>query len=998
MSPSRRTARRALPPFSALCTCSALVFAGCGSDGGSAIDDSGSPSHDSGDATEHDAADTAIMPPPADSTPETDASDAGDASTADGDEVADATDGDATDGDETDGADAGDAADAADTNLGCGAPSDCPGVDTDCFKRTCDAGKCGTQFTAAGTAASTQTAGDCKKMVCDGTGNVIPVNDDGDLPADDGQQCTAEKCSMGVPLHTPLTQGTACSQSGGTKCDGAGVCVACTAAADCPAVANECQTAACFSGNCSVANVFSGTVVSLQTPGDCKKSVCNGSGAIVATNDDTDVPPDDGKQCTIEACSGGVALHTPVTAGTACAAGKCDALGTCVACLSASDCPAGANECQKASCSAGTCGTTNVAAGTTATAQTPGDCKKNVCNGSGAIVASVDDLDLPLDDGKPCTTEACSAGVPQHTPVAVGTTCSAGKCDALGNCAGCISALDCPAAPNECETRSCTAGVCGFDKVASGTVTSAQTSGDCRQNQCDGLGNIISAVFASDLPNDGNQCTQDLCTMGVPSYPPQPTGTSCTQSGGTSCDGSGTCVNLPTVSVTTTSPADATSATAGKTLSITFSTAMNPATLTAQTTAGACTGSLQVSLDDFASCIAFPSAVVMAPGNSLATLTAAPGLLVNRTYKIRVTTAAKSSTGVPLSAQYTHVTGFKTGSPAAVGAGSVVISQVYGGGGNASAPYLNDYVELHNRGNTVASLTGWSIQYAATTGTSWSASNLSGSIRPGGYYLIQLSSGGTAGSALPSADVLGTINMSASAGKVALVSSVAALSGACPSSSTIVDLVGWGAGTSCSETAVAPGPASGNNTLSVLRAASGCTDANDNATDFVVATPTPRNSASTGFNCGFPVYTQNESNAAGEADWCVVQSPTSLAPAAGSAQTVYGRLFETGVTDSAGANASVLAQLGYGSAAANPEYEAGWTWVNASYNASCSGCGTNNDEYQATFNAPATGSYRYVYRFSVDAGATWTVCDLDGAGSNAGLTFDFGQEAPMSVP
>ena len=28
----------------------------------------------------------------------------------------------------------------------------------------------------------------------------------------------------------------------------------------------------------------------------------------------------------------------------------------------------------------------------------------------------------------------------------------------------------------------------------------------------------------------------------------------------------------------------------------------------------------------------------------------------------------------------------------------LAISQIYGGGGNANAPYLNDYVELFNRG------------------------------------------------------------------------------------------------------------------------------------------------------------------------------------------------------------------------------------------------------------------------------------------------------------
>ncbi len=72
----------------------------------------------------------------------------------------------------------------------------------------------------------------------------------------------------------------------------------------------------------------------------------------------------------------------------------------------------------------------------------------------------------------------------------------------------------------------------------------------------------------------------------------------------------------------------------------------------------------------------------------------------------------------------------------------------------------------------------------------------------------------------------------------------------------------------------------------------------------------------------------------------------------------------------------------------NPQYQAGWSWSTASYNIQSG----NNDEYQGSFTAPAAGSYRYAYRFSVDQGVSWTYCDANqgdfGSGSNAGLTFD----------
>jgi hypothetical protein len=71
----------------------------------------------------------------------------------------------------------------------------------------------------------------------------------------------------------------------------------------------------------------------------------------------------------------------------------------------------------------------------------------------------------------------------------------------------------------------------------------------------------------------------------------------------------------------------------------------------------------------------------------------------------------------------------------AQGAGSanVVISQVYGGGGNSGATYKNDFIELFNRGTAPVDLSGWSVQYASSGGTSWQRTNLSGVIQPGHY-------------------------------------------------------------------------------------------------------------------------------------------------------------------------------------------------------------------------------------------------------------------------
>src|SRR4051794_33084061 len=98
----------------------------------------------------------------------------------------------------------------------------------------------------------------------------------------------------------------------------------------------------------------------------------------------------------------------------------------------------------------------------------------------------------------------------------------------------------------------------------------------------------------------------------------------------------------------------------------------------------------------------------------------------------------------------------------------IVISQIYGGGGNSGTTYTNDFVELYNRGASAVPMTNWSVQYQGSTGTTWSAVTISGTINPGQYFLIQLG-GGTGGTtALPPPDASASSpNLSATAGKVA---------------------------------------------------------------------------------------------------------------------------------------------------------------------------------------------------------------------------------------
>jgi lamin tail-like protein len=191
--------------------------------------------------------------------------------------------------------------------------------------------------------------------------------------------------------------------------------------------------------------------------------------------------------------------------------------------------------------------------------------------------------------------------------------------------------------------------------------------------------------------------------------------------------------------------------------------------------------------------------------------------------------------------------------PTAAGAGAsdVVVSQIYGGGGNAGATLRNDYVELFNGGSGIVDLSGWTVQYATAAGTTWQTTALSGTIPPGEYYLVQLAANSNVGAPLPPPDATGTSNLGAASGKIALVRRAAALTcgasaGSCSADPLVEDFVGYGDASDFE----GPGSAAAlSNTSAALRTDDGCTDTGNNATDFTAGAPAPRNSASPTRSC-----------------------------------------------------------------------------------------------------------------------------------------------------
>jgi uncharacterized delta-60 repeat protein len=159
----------------------------------------------------------------------------------------------------------------------CSVPSDCPDPGEECVTRLCLDHRCGTVNAAFGTPTAEQEDGDCRHSVCDGNGAKTSVDDDDTL--DDGKQCTLDVCKDGVLTHDPAAIGAACSEGGGSRCDGAGTCVDCITNANCTAGA-VCAAGACVSPTCAD-GVKNGTEVDIDCGGsDCARcdagKVCGG--------------------------------------------------------------------------------------------------------------------------------------------------------------------------------------------------------------------------------------------------------------------------------------------------------------------------------------------------------------------------------------------------------------------------------------------------------------------------------------------------------------------------------------------------------------------------------------------------------------------------------------------------------------------------------------------------------------------------------------------------
>lgn len=190
--------------------------------------------------------------------------------------------------------------------------------------------------------------------------------------------------------------------------------------------------------------------------------------------------------------------------------------------------------------------------------------------------------------------------------------------------------------------------------------------------------------------------------------------------------------------------------------------------------------------------------------------------------------------------------------PSPASAGAVRISQIYPGGGDSAVPtttYRADYLELFNSSAAPVDVGGWLVAYDGGQPTSsYGCPGCNQAIPPNtiiapcSYLLIQMSTAGLYGQALPTPDVILTGGR-----ELGLVAGIALVnggypSGMCVSGPTLQDLVKWGSG-NCYLGAPTSSPGTA---WALMRRDGGMVDTQNNYDDFEFGVPGPRNSAAPG--------------------------------------------------------------------------------------------------------------------------------------------------------
>lgn len=124
--------------------------------------------------------------------------------------------------------------------------------------------------------------------------------------------------------------------------------------------------------------------------------------------------------------------------------------------------------------------------------------------------------------------------------------------------------------------------------------------------------------------------------------------------------------------------------------------------------------------------------------------------------------------------------------------------------------------------------------------------------------------------------------------------------------------------------------------------------------------------------------------------WANLQWPPSMThviSVVNLTDTAYGQVWIDGVTNQPGPTPTLRAQLGFGPEGTNPASDAGWVWVDASFNVDAG----NNDEFKANMLPDTLGTFDYLYRYTTTNGRDWLYADLNGPIANGDLPSNTGK-------
>lgn len=358
-----------------------------------------------------------------------------------------------------------------------------------CTMDSCDQGKCVHPAVPDGPSMDgVNTPKDCLTPACVG-GALMQIPDDADLP-DDGNICTKDLCTNGVPSNTFEDTTFKCGAS--QICNGKGLCVGCVMSDQC-VNPGTCKSVTCDMGVCKNFDNPAGA-------GCNGNKVCDGGGSCVECVNDGMC--NGAKICINNGCSS--SCNTGVKDGTETdtdCGGLCQAnCGIGKGCKSGNDCISGLCTSQKCAVPGPTC-FDNMMNGTESDTD---------CGGSCALKCAIGGK---CNSGLDCASTVCTVGGLCAAPA---PTCMDGATNGMETdtdcggptCAPCGNSKTCGGNP-DCLSVSCVNTTCAPTPCSDGLKNGAETSIDCGGTTCSRCG--LAKVCAMNSDCLSNNCAALLC-------------------------------------------------------------------------------------------------------------------------------------------------------------------------------------------------------------------------------------------------------------------------------------------------------------------------------------------------------------------------------------------------------------------------------------------------------------------------------------------------------